>query len=727
MEARMHQTLRTAALLSVTVLAIAPLGGLAADSASAAQTTVAKAIPGVTGDRDPFLWLEDRKGARALAWVKKQDVKTLSVLTRDPHYAAFDRVALAINESPSRIPYPDTIGGAVYNFWQDATHVRGIWRRTTLASYRTSDPKWTTVLDLDKLAKAEHANWVWEGADCELPQQRYCMISLSNGGEDAVSMREFDLKTDRFVTGGFTLPRGKQSTAWESPSTLLVARAWAPGEVTTSGYAYDVRRLRRGQPLSAAVPVFKGKKSDVSVQPFTLHDGQGHQVVMIDRGVTFFTSEYYVETPKGLQRLVVPDKSDVQGLVNGRLLLSLNQDWTIGGKTLPSGALVSIPLANVMSDPAHPDPSLVYAPGPKDAIAYGGVATTKHDLLVSIMHDVNGRELIFTPSANGGWTQHRMSLPNLSTIAVVDTNLRNDNVFFSVTGFLTPSTLYLGDASTLQAVKIKALPSLFDASNDIVEQHWATSKDGTRVPYYVVRAKNMRFDGTNPTILYGYGGFALSVTPYYSGVMGRLWLQRGGVFAVANIRGGGEFGPRWHQAAMTVHRQRAYDDFYAVAKALVDRKITDPRHLGIEGASNGGLLMGVEFTQHPEMYDAVDMGVPLLDMMRYEKIEAGASWVGEYGSVSNPVQRALLRSISPYENLKPGVAYPQPFIWTTTKDDRVGPQAARKFAAKLAAMGVPYYFYEVTEGGHAPGANLKEDSKTQALQYTYFTEKLASP
>jgi len=713
-----NRTLRTAAVFALvaTIAAAAP-------RAEPAQTTVARPAPGFANGGDPFLWLENKDGARAMAWVRKQNARSLPVLERNPHYAAFYGEALKINQSTQRIPYPSTIGGEIYNFWQDASHVRGIWRKTTAAGYRSANPKWTTVLDLDALAKRERANWVWKDYTCVEPQEDRCLISLSDGGEDAVTIREFDLKTDRFVRSGFVLSRQKQNASWLDENTLLVSRAWSPGQVTASGYSYDVRRLKRGQQLSAATEIYTGQKSDVSVNPNIVYDGHGNRAVLIERGVTFFTVEEYLLTPRGVEKLGVPQKIEVDGLVDGQLLIKLDQDWNAGGKSFKQGSLVEIPLSAALADPSNLSPRLVYAPSAREALE--GVATTKNDLILTILDNVRGRAYDYKPVAGGAWSERALQLPDMSAVDVVDTNLQNDRMFFDVRGFLTPTTLYLADAAGNEVpVKVKALPAEFDASNDVVEQHFATSKDGTQIPYFIVRPKNMRFDGRNPTVLNAYGGFLISSTPNYSGITGKLWLERGGIFVLANIRGGGEFGPAWHEAGLTIHRQRIYDDFYAVGKDLVARNITDPRHLGIVGGSNGGLLMGVEFTEHPDMWNAVQIEVPLLDMLRYQKIEAGASWVGEYGSVSDPAVRAFWEKTSPYQNLRPGVAYPEPFIWTTTKDDRVGPQHARKFAAKLAAMHVPYLFYEVTEGGHAAGANLKQSAQTAALGWTYFTMKL---
>ena len=696
---------------------LAPAFGASDD---AAQTTVAKAMPG-SSSGDPFLWLEDKDGARAMAWVREQNAKSLAVLKADPHYERAYADALAIVQSKDRIPMPSFLGGQVYNFWQDQQHVRGIWRRTSLGSYAAKTPHWTTVLDLDALAKKEHANWVWEGASCEPVLQQRCLISLSDGGEDAVTMREFDLGTRTFVAGGFVLPRGKQSATWISSDTVLAAREWKPGQLTTSGYAYVVKRLRRGQPLAAAVEVFRGSRTDVAADALRLRDGQGTSATFTDRSPTFFTTEYYLSTPRGLRRLGVPLKSDVSGLIAGRVLLTLRQDWNAGGKTFKSGSLVDFPLAGALADPTHLHPALVYEPGPRAELE--NVDVTKHNVLLVAYENVRAQPFVYAPRGSG-WTRRRLDLPELASVDVAAASPRTDAFFLNVRSFLKPTTLYEGNAASRNLSEVKALPAQFDASNDVVEQHEATSADGTKIPYFIVHPKNMQLDGSNPTVLNAYGGFQISMTPFYSGTIGKLWLERRGVFVVANIRGGGEFGPAWHEAGLKTHRQRIFDDFYAVGKDLIDRKITTPRRLGIVGGSNGGLLMGVELTQHPEMWNAVCIQVPLLDMLRYEKIQAGASWVGEYGSVSVPAEREFLASISPYQNLKAGVAYPEPFIWTTTKDDRVGPQHARKFAAKLAAMDVPYLFYEVTEGGHGAGANLREEAQTTALEFAYFMMKL---
>ena len=671
---------------------------------------------------DPFTWLEQVSSPRAMAWVRAENARTMRVLERDPRYATLHAEARALAEARDRLPYPRIVGGQVYNFWQDAEHVHGIWRRTSLASYQGASPAWTTVLDLDALSRTEHANWFFAGADCAEPAQTRCLVSLSDGGEDAVTTREFDLATSRFVPGGFVIPHGKQSSSWVDANSILVAREWKSGDLTASGYPFIIKRVRRGEPLSAAVELFRGSHSDVFVNMNALHDGAGNHAMLLSRAPSFFESERSVVTPRGVERLAMPRKASVSGMVDGRVLVALDTAWTTAGTTYPAGSLVAVPLAGML---AHPDalvPSLVYAPGPRQSL--NGVSVTRGGVVLTELDNVRGRAFVYQPTQSGGWTRTALALPDNLSINALGGDLHSSTAFLNVAGFLTPTSLWLVDASAPAAHAIKSIPAKFDASADTVEQLEATSSDGTRVPYFVVHRRGLTFDGSNPTILYAYGGFQVSETPGYNENVGKLWLERGGVYALANIRGGGEFGPAWHEAGLKTHRQLIYDDFAAVGRDLVARRITSPRRLGIQGGSNGGLLMGVEFTQHPELWNAVDIQVPLLDMLRFEQIAAGASWVGEYGSVTVPAERAFLASISPYANLRAGVKYPEPFIWTTTKDDRVGPQHARKFAARLAAMGIPYLFYEVIQGGHGAGASLDERAQTTALEMTYFTRQL---
>jgi prolyl oligopeptidase len=504
---------------------------------------------------------------------------------------------------------------------------------------------------------------------------------------------------------------------------LLLSREWKSGEMTKSGYAYVVKSIKRGQPLSAAVEIYRGMPDDVGVSPVSLSDGSGHSVVFIQRAVSIFEFEYYLLGSKGPVKLGIPMKADLVGLLDGRLIVDLHDDWKGSGEpAIAQGSLVSLDLAAIVSDPQHVHPTVIYSPGPKEALV--DASATRAHLIVHTLDNVNGRVYVYTPDAGNRWSRQPMKLPDNVAVDLIDSDLHSDASFFQLTGFLTPPKLILADLSKNTLITVKTLPAKFDASRDTVEQFAATSKDGTKIPYFIVHPKAMKMDGSTPTILNAYGGFMDARTPYYSGELGKLWLERGGIFVLANIRGGGEFGPAWHEAGLKTHRQRIFDDFAAVGADVIARGFTSSAHLGIMGGSNGGLLMGVEFIQHPGLWAAVDIQVPLLDMLRYEQIAAGSSWVGEYGSVSVPEERAFLASISPYQNLKAGVKYPQPLIWSTTKDDRVGPQHARKFAAKLAAMGIPYLYFEVIEGGHGAGATIDERAKMHAREYTYFSSML---
>ena len=674
---------------------------------------------------DPYIWLEDVYGAKPMEWVHAHNAKTQAALEADPRYQQYYGEALAIAQAEDRIPNGSFIGGKIYNFWQDANHVRGIWRRTSVEDYASGHPNWQTVVDLDALAAAEKANWVWKGADCVRPAENRCLINLSDGGEDAVTIREFDLDTGKFVTDGFVLPKGKQMASWEDENNLLVSREWNPGELGRTGYPYIVKRVKRGQPLSAAVELFRGKPDDggYGVTPYVLRDGQNRTLDVISRPLDTFNAETYVLTAQGVRRVAIPQKADLSDLVDGRVIASLREDWTPpGSKTrFAGGSVVSLDLASLKADPAHPKATLVYAPGPREALE--GVSSSKNVLLLSTLDNVRGRTLLFTPTKTG-WKRRSMELPDNATLGVVSASSRNDQALIGVTSFLTPPSLWLADAATGSAREIMTQPPKFDASNLVVEQKQATSTDGTKIPYFIVHRKDMALNGDTPTLLYAYGGFEIPMTPSYSATTGKLWLEHGGAYVLANIRGGGEFGPKWHEAGLNVHRQIIYDDFAAVAKDLIATKVTSPRRLGIMGGSNGGLLMGVEFTQHPELWNAVVIDVPLLDMIRISKIAAGASWEGEYGSVTDPAVRAFWEKTSPYQNLRKGVKYPVPFIFTTTKDDRVGPQHARKFAARMEEMGLPFYYYEETEGGHSSGANLKQQAHTAALQMIYLTRML---
>ena len=708
-----------AALLGLALVALA-FPAFAAPSIPAPG-----AAPSMTADADdPFIWLEDADSPKALDWVKQKNDRSAAVLETDPRYAQLHAAALKIVDATDRIPMPSFRSGQVYNLWQDKDHVQGLWRRTSLRSYESADPQWETVLDLDALSKADGKTWVWHGATCLKPEERRCIIQLSDGGEDAVVLREFDLVTKSFVDGGFDLSRGKQDVAWLDADTLLLSRDWGPGTLTESSYPFIVKTLKRGQAPDQAAQVFSGQVKDVAVSPYSLYDpATGASHALLRRGVSFFESQTYALTPTGAARLPLPLKSSIQGLLGGRLIFTIEEPWTPApaGPTYPIGVLMAADFASLVAGRVE-QAVVIHAPGPRESIESVGVSKSR--LVVAAYENVKGRALTFAPAADGSWTEGRIAFPDNLAVDLVDVDEDSDLAFIQTANYLQPTTLSLADAAAGTSREIKQLPPRFDASRDVIEQFEATSKDGTKVPYFVVRPKDLKFDGTAPTLLYAYGGFQVSMTPSYSGAVGKLWLERGGVYVVANIRGGGEFGPAWHDAGLKTKRQVIYDDFAAVGQDLIARKITSPRRLGIEGGSNGGLLMGVEMEQHPELWNAVVIQVPLLDMLRMHLIGAGASWVGEYGSTDVPEERAFLASISPYHNLKAGVAYPEPLFVTSTKDDRVSPAHARKMAARMQAMGLPFLYYENTQGGHSASANQHEVAHRVSLEMTYLTRKL---
>jgi prolyl oligopeptidase len=675
---------------------------------------------------DKYTWLEDIHGERPMAWVNAENARTAGVLEKDSRFAPMEADALKVLESPDRLPIPQLRDGAVYNTWRDAEHVRGIVRRTTLKDYLTAEPKWETVLDYDALSKEDKQSWVGKGLACLQPDDELCLVGLSAGGEDAVTLREMNLKAGKFVEGGFVMPRGKQRVAWVDKDTLLISRDWGPGTMSEAGYPITIREWKRGQPLEDSKEVFRGDTKDNGYgdDANVFIDGQGHRAVILGRSRTTFEQENFLLLPSGVKKLALPLKARVDGLLSGQLLVTLDEDWTPDGQTksFSQGSVVSLELEAVKRDPAHLKPTVVFAPTAQEFEQQ--LATTKNHLILTTLEHVQGRAYVYTFGSDGQWTRKPLQVPDNRTVEIVTASDTDDRFFVSVTGFLTPPSLWLGDAADGSFALAKSQKPLLDSSADVVEQSEATSKDGTRVPYFVVHRKGMPYDSSNPTLLTAYGGFQISETPAYSPVLGKLWLEHGGVLVLANIRGGGEFGPAWHEAGLKTHRQRIYDDFYAVAEDLVARKITSSRRLGIVGGSNGGLLMGVEFTQHPEMWKAVVIQVPLLDMLGFEHLSAGASWVGEYGSVSVPEERAFLASISPYNQLKPDVHYPEPLIFTTTKDDRVGPVHARKFAARMEEFHEPFFYDEITEGGHGAGADNKQEARTRAEYFTYLMMKL---
>ncbi|HEY5347048.1 MAG TPA: prolyl oligopeptidase family serine peptidase [Rhizomicrobium sp.] len=660
-------------------------------------------------ESDPYVWLEDVHGAKPLAWVAEQNARSLGLLKADPRYQANYDSILSVLDAPDRIAYGGLDHGFVYNFWQDAAHPKGIWRRTTIADYANAVPHWQLLLDVDALAAKEKENWVWKGAECS-PDQAHCLIRLSRGGGDAVVVREYDLKAMALTADGFALKEAKTDASYLDDNTILFASDFGPGSMTTSGYARIVKLWKRGTPIADARTVFEGKREDVLSAPMVFHTGQGDFAFAV-RAVSFFQNEYYAITPDGAARkLDLPLGADVKGMIDGALIATLREDWNTGAKTYPKGALI----AWRETAPTQ----ILYAPGPRQSIE--DVSVGRDALYAAITDNVIGSIHAFRIDGQG-WTDNELDLPGGGTTAIVATDDYGPEAMFRFESYLTPTTLY-ADSGEGKPHPIKSLPARFDASGLVTEQFFATSADGTQIPYFVTRPKNL--SGPAPTILYGYGGFEISLTPSYSANFGRLWLSRGGIYVVANIRGGGEFGPAWHDAALQQNRQKAFDDFAAVARDLIARGLTIPARLGIMGGSNGGLLVSTVMVQHPELLGAVVCQVPLIDMLAYTHIGAGASWIGEYGDPAIPAQREYILKYSPYQNVKAGVHYPPVFFVTATSDDRVSPVHARKMAAKMEAQGHDVLFYENTDGGHAAAADHKQAAEMWALSFVYLAEKL---
>lgn len=679
---------------------------------------------------DSHLYLEEVEGKEALAWVRGENERTLKVLESDARFQGYYDAALKIATSQERIPYGSIRKGYVYNFWQDAAHERGLWRRQSLSDYGAGAGAWETLLDVDALAKSEGANWVYKGVSCRPPEQTDCLLSLSDGGKDAVRVREYSIADGGakagFVAGGFDIPEAKTSFTWETKDALLVATDWGGdgSTLTESGYPFVIKRLKRGETLAQAVEIYRGTKQDVATSPFAIEDAEGHRWFGASRAETFFTASYVMFPADGGApvSLPIPKKASPQGIIADTLIVTLEEDWSPEGQsTFKSGDLVGFSWSAFLKDGKLPKVELVFRPTPKQALQ--GVGITKNNLLVNISDNVVVKVMAYTKGA-AGWTSSEVKLPPNGSAGVIFSDNEETTAFLGFENYLSPDTLYSYDSVTGDVKQLRQLPAWFDASPYQVDQHEATSKDGTKVPYFVVHKKDIKLDGKNPALVYGYGGFQVSQTPGYSGTVGKLWLEQGGVYVMANIRGGGEFGPSWHQAGLKTKRQVVYDDFIAVAEDLIAKKITSKEKLGAMGGSNGGLLMGVMYTQRPDLFHAIVCQVPLLDMLRYNLLLAGASWMDEYGDPDVPEERAWLEKLSPYHNVDAAKVYPEIYFETSTKDDRVHPGHARKMAKLLEEMGKPFLYYENIDGGHSAAANQREAARRSALEFTYLARKL---
>ncbi len=666
---------------------------------------------------DPNAWLEEISGAKALEWVRAHNSRTESRLQGDSNFKSFEAKTRKILLSDDRLPVPDLQGEFVYNFWQDKDHVRGIFRRTAVESFRTEKPAWETVIDLDQLAREENENWVWHGV-YHCPTTSSSLVRLSRGGTDADVVREFNLFEKQFVTDGFYLPEAKSDVSWLGPDILLVGTDYGDGSLTKSGYPRIVKRWHRGTDLDEAKQLLEGQPDDVSVGSSTFeHDGKTYS--FISRSLDFYNTEYHAVDADGtLKKMPVPTHAQLEGVFAEEALFSLQKDWQRGKTIYKQGSLISVPLGSMDEAPA-----VVYEPGPKETLREVDISRSR--IILTTLNNVRSR--IYTVKKDGR-TYHRetVTLPQNGTASVLSSDPSLDLFYVRYEDYLVPQTLYEASVGTdnCRLVEVKKLPPQFSVEGLEVDQWAAKSSDGTEIPYFIIKPKDLPLDGTTPTILYGYGGFQVSLTPGYAAVAGKLWLEQGHVYVVANIRGGGEFGPAWHQAALKGNRQRAFDDFQAVAKDLIARKVTSPEHLGIVGGSNGGLLMGVMFTQAPELFKAVVCQVPLLDMLRFHKLLAGHSWTGEYGNPDIEQDAASLAKFSPYHNVRTGQKYPHIFFVTSSKDDRVHPGHARKMAALLEEYGYPFDYYENIEGGHGAAANIEQRIYRTTLEYVYLTEML---
>ena len=678
---------------------------------------------------DPWLWLEEVHGERALDWVRERNAATRAVLEPHPRFGAMRERLRAILDARDKIPHVTRRGDALYNLWRDADHPRGLWRRTTLAEYRRPEPAWETVIDLDALAAAEGENWVWGGATAFGPAYERCLVELSRGGADATVVREFDLRRKVFVEDGFTLPEAKTGITWASADAVYVGTDFGPGSLTDSGYPRIIKRWQRGQPLADAPTVFEARPEDVSAS-VSVDRTPGFERTVFARATDFYNSEQFLRVGDRLQKIAIPSDAEI-GFWRERALIQLRSDWPVGGRVWPAGSLLVGDAAAILaaSDAAGMPPlQALFTPTPSRSLA--GWSLTRSQVLVEVLDNVAGRLEAWRP-VDGGWQQREIETPQPGTLhaqALHDPLLPQDPLaeqfLLSYSDFLTPDALMLGDAGGDRLETLKALPAHFSADGMRVEQHHATSKDGTRVPYFIVWPQGATADGRNPTLLYGYGGFEVSQQPWYSSAFGSAWFAHGGVLVVANLRGGGEFGPGWHQAATKANKQRSYDDFAAVAEDLIARRVTAPRQLGIQCGSNGGLLVGAVMLQRPELFGAVVCQVPLLDMKRYHRLLAGASWMAEYGNPDDPAEWEGIARYSPYQNVRPGIELPPVLFTTSTRDDRVHPGHARKMAARMIELGHAPLYFENIEGGHAGAADNAQKADMLALEFAFLWQQL---
>ena len=673
----------------------------------------------VTAEEDPYLWLEEVTDDKALDWVRARNKTTQDHFESQPAFKKLEADLLKILDSDERIPFVGKAGEYYYNFWRDKNNVRGLWRRTTLGEYRKDEPKWEVMLDLDKLAEEEGENWVWDGASVLRPDHDLALIGLSRGGADASVTREFDMKSKTFVNGGFERPEAKGNISWIDRNSVFVYTDFGEGSMTSSGYPRIAKLWRRGTSLEDAEIVYEGLPKDMYIGA-SHDDSPGFERDFVSRTLAFYNDELYLRKEDGSLNKVEAQNSANKGVFHDYLLLELREAWEVGEKTYAAGSLLVADFDSYME--GKRDLKVLFEPSENTSLA--SFSPTKDHILLNVLEDVKNR--IYVLTAEGGqWKREPLQgAPEIGTVSIGAVDADESNAYFMTSSdYLNPTTLYYGEVGGQPQV-LKQLTPLYDAEGLEVSQHFATSKDGTRVPYFMVAKKDIKLDGNNPTLLYGYGGFEISLTPGYNAGVGRAWTSQGGVYVVANIRGGGEYGPRWHQAALKANRLRAYEDFAAVAEDLKNRKVTRKGKLGIQGGSNGGLLVGNMVTLYPDLFSAAVCQVPLLDMKRYHLLLAGASWMAEYGDPDSPGEWSFIKNYSPYQNVKEDTKYPAVLFTTSTRDDRVHPGHARKMMARMEAMGHDVTYYENIEGGHGGAANNKQRAYMQALAYSYLHERL---
>ena len=676
---------------------------------------------------DPFIWLEEVEGEEALTWAAERNALSTPRLQGDPRFEGIRDAIEMVLTSDDRIPTPGLVNGQVYNYWQDDEHIRGLLRRTSLDSYRSDNPRWETVIDIDLLATVENANWVYKGRTCLPGNPSRCLLRLSDGGKDAVVLREFDLENNNFVDGGFSVDEAKTNVDWVDANTLIIGTDFGPGSVTTSGYARTLRLWRRGTDINDAEQIIEVGLEDMSVGINTVAEDDA-RYSFVTRRPDFFTEQNWLVTPDGaLAEIPFPIDVNLQGVFGDKLIALMRSDWSpTEDVTYPAGSLIAMDLASSISNSAATEVSVILDPNVNDELdAISAVAMTRDSIYISALKDVSGKLLRVRSGAGAepAWSVATIELPDNGAIRLVSADDYSDTLMVSYQSFLTPSTLYLVNGDE-QPEAIKALAPQFDAEPYLVEQQFVASADGTSIPYYIVRAADAPMDGSTPTRLTAYGGFELSRTPAYVSAQSQVWLQQGGAYVLANIRGGGEYGPQWHQTALLENRQRVFDDFIAVAEDIIERGLTSPAHLGITGGSNGGLLVTAAMVQRPDLYNAIISAVPLIDMLRYHLLLAGASWTAEYGNPDIPAHYDFISEYSPYQNVRADANYPEIFLWTNPKDDRVHPGHARKMAARMLEQGHELIYFENAEGGHGGGANLGQLAVTQAMEVVYLLQQL---